>query len=147
MSRRALVVVLALALPLGGCTIPRWPVGGPITSPFGLRWRGTLPEIHRGVDIQVLTGTPVRAMAPGRVIFAGVMGGYGNVVWIDHGGDVLTAYAHLSQLGVATGDGVDGRTVIGLSGATGDATGPHLHFELWRWGRERDPVPLLGGPP
>jgi len=92
MRARTLVPTLALTLSLAGCAIPRWPVGGPITSPFGVRWRGLLPEIHRGVDIQVLTGTPVRAMAPGKVIFAGVMGGYGNVVWIDHGGDVLTAY-------------------------------------------------------
>src|SRR5688572_176083 len=138
----ALLVIL-----LTGCAIPRWPVGGPITSPFGLRWRGLLPEVHRGVDIEVLTGTPVHAMASGRVLFAGSMDGYGNVIWIEHGGEVLTVYAHLSQLHVRTGDGVEGRAVIGLSGATGDATAPHLHFELWRWGRERDPVPLLGGPP
>jgi murein DD-endopeptidase MepM/ murein hydrolase activator NlpD len=110
-------------------------------------WRGILPEVHRGVDIGVPTGTDVRSMAPGRVLFAGTMAGYGNVVWIEHGGEVLTLYAHLSELWVRTGDGVEGRTVVGLSGATGDVTAPHLHFELWRWGRERDPVPLLGGPP
>jgi murein DD-endopeptidase MepM/ murein hydrolase activator NlpD len=132
---------------LAGCAIPRWPVSGPVTSPFGMRWRGILPEVHRGVDIDVPTGTEVRTMAPGRVLFAGTMEGYGNVVWIEHGGEVLTVYAHLSELWVRTGDGVEGRTVLGLSGATGEATGPHLHFELWRWGRERDPVPLLGGPP
>jgi murein DD-endopeptidase MepM/ murein hydrolase activator NlpD len=139
--------VALLTVALAGCAIPRWPVSGPMTSPFGIRWRGILPEVHRGVDIDVPTGTEVRTMAPGRVLFAGTMTGYGNVVWIEHGGEVLTLYAHLSELWVRSGDGVEGRTVVGLSGATGDATGPHLHFELWRWGRERDPVPLLGGPP
>ena len=143
MRRWAALLTLALA----GCAIPRWPVSGPVTSPFGVRFRGILPEVHRGVDIDVPTGTEVRAMAPGRVLFAGTMTGYGNVVWIEHGGDVLTLYAHLSEIWVRAGDGVEGRTVIGRSGATGDATGPHLHFELWRWGRERDPVPLLGGRP
>jgi murein DD-endopeptidase MepM/ murein hydrolase activator NlpD len=141
-ARAALLVML-----LTGCAIPRWPVSGALTSPFGVRWRGIVPEVHRGVDIDVPTGTEVRTMAPGLVRFAGTMGGYGNVVWIDHGGEVLTLYAHLSEIHVRTGDGVEGTTVIGLSGATGDVTGPHLHFELWRWGREQDPVPLLGGPP
>jgi murein DD-endopeptidase MepM/ murein hydrolase activator NlpD len=139
--------VTLLTVLLAGCAIPRWPVAGPMTSPFGVRFRGILPEVHRGVDIDVPTGTEVRTMAPGRVLFAGTMEGYGNVVWIEHGGEVLTLYAHLSELWVRAGDGVEGRTVVGLSGATGEATGPHLHFELWRWGRERDPVPLLGGPP
>ena len=144
--RRAAAGLIAL-LVTAGCSIPRWPVEGPMTSPFGLRWRGLLPEVHRGVDIDVPEGTEVRTMAPGRVRFAGEMPGYGNVVWIDHGGEVLTVYAHLSRILVRTDDTVGGRAVIGLSGATGDATGPHLHFELWRWGWERDPVPLLGGRP
>jgi murein DD-endopeptidase MepM/ murein hydrolase activator NlpD len=86
-------------------------------------------------------------MAPGRVRFAGTMSGYGNVVWIDHGGDVMTVYAHLSVLRVSAGEVVGGRAVIGLSGTSGNATSPHLHFEVWRWGRQRDPVPLLGGFP
>jgi murein DD-endopeptidase MepM/ murein hydrolase activator NlpD len=87
------------------------------------------------------------AMASGRVRFAGVQQGYGNVVWLDHGGEVLTVYAHLSEIHVARGQAVAGRAVIGLSGASGNATAPHLHFEVWRWGTERDPVPLLGGFP
>ena len=144
--RRAAAGLIALVA-AAGCSIPRWPVDGPLTSPYGMRWRGLLPEVHRGVDIVVPEGTEVRTMAPGRVRFAGTMSGYGNVVWMDHGGEVLTVYAHLSQLLVRTGDVVGSRAVIGLSGATGDATGPHLHFELWRWGWERDPVPLLGGRP
>lgn len=146
MRRRVLAAGLA-AMVLCGCAIPRWPVAGPMTSPFGLRWSGLLPGLHRGVDIAVPEGTEIRAMAPGQVIFSGTMPGYGNVVWIDHGGDVLTIYAHLSESRVRIGDVVRGHAVIALSGKTGDATGPHLHFEIWRWGGEQDPVGLLGGPP
>jgi len=86
-------------------------------------------------------------MAPGQVRFAGIQRGYGNVVWVDHGGAVLTVYAHLSALRVQTGETLGSGAVLGLSGASGDVTGPHLHFEVWRWGREVDPVPLLGGFP
>jgi murein DD-endopeptidase MepM/ murein hydrolase activator NlpD len=138
---------LVLLLALTGCAVPRWPVEGPVTSPFGLRWRGVLPHLHRGLDIAVPTGTPVCAMAPGQVRFAGTMRGYGSVVWIDHGGAVLSVYAHLSRLDVRTGEAVTHRQVIGLSGSSGNAGAPHLHFEIWRWGRQVDPVPLLGGPP
>ena len=145
-SRRALVLALLL-LSVGSCAIPRWPVSGRTTSEFGIRFRGVWPDIHRGVDIYVPEGTPVHAMSGGRVRFAGTMSGFGNVVWLDHGGDVLSVYAHLSSIDVQPGDPVADRQVIGASGMTGDATGPHLHFEVWRWGRERDPVQLLGGYP
>ena len=118
-----------------------------MTSAFGLRVQGLRPGIHRGVDVAVSEGTEVRAMAPGRVRFAGVQRGFGSVVWLDHGGEVMTVYAHLSVIRVRTGDKVDGDAVLGLSGSTGDARGAHLHFEVWRWGREVDPVPLLGGRP
>lgn len=140
--RRAAVVVLALALT--GCAIPRWPAEGPVTSVFGIRWRGVLPEVHRGVDIALPEGTPVRSMAPGRVRFAGTQGDYGNVVWVDHGGTVLAVYAHLSRVDVDMGQAVGPGQQLGLSGQTGNASGPHLHFEIWRWGRQVDPVPLLG---
>lgn len=139
--------LLAIALVVAGCTIPRWPVEGTVTSDFGVRFRGLRPDVHRGIDIAVPEGTEVRAMATGRVRFAGVQGAYGNVVWIDHGGDVLSVYAHLSRLDVETGQAVRSHAVIGLSGSTGNATAPHLHFEVWRWGLERDPAPLLGGSP
>jgi murein DD-endopeptidase MepM/ murein hydrolase activator NlpD len=142
--RSALPLCACLAL---ACAVPRWPVQGPVSSDFGLRFEGVLPSLHRGVDIAVPTGTPVRAMARATVRFAGVQDGYGNVIWLDHGGEVLSVYAHLSELRVAAGEAVDRDAVIGLSGATGNATAPHLHFEIWRWGREQDPVPLLGGFP
>jgi murein DD-endopeptidase MepM/ murein hydrolase activator NlpD len=129
------------------CGIPRWPVEAPLSSDFGLRLRGLRPEIHRGVDFSVPTGTEIRAMADARVRFAGTMSGFGNVVWLDHGGSILTVYAHLSRIDVRQGDFVRRGQPLGLSGATGDVTAPHLHFEVWRWGREVDPVPLLGGRP
>lgn len=141
------ILTLVLLAGLSGCAIPRWPVEGPMTSPFGIRWRGILPSIHRGVDIRVPTGTPVRAMAPGSVRFAGTMSGFGQVVWLDHGETVMSVYAHLSEIRVEPGQVLDGRPIIGLSGRSGNAEAPLLHFEIWRWGREVDPVPLLGGPP
>ncbi len=141
--RLALLVVLVAS----GCSIPRWPVDAPITSPFGLRLQGIGVDLHRGVDLGVPTGTEVRAMAPGRVRFAGIQRGFGNVVWLDHGGGVITVYAHLAAIRVNTGEAVKGRQVIALSGSSGDVSAPHLHFEIWRWGREVDPVPLLGGFP
>ena len=143
----AAAALLALTALLAGCALPRWPVEGPMTSAFGVRWRGLLPGIHRGVDLAVPSGTPVRTMAPGTVRFAGTMRGYGRVVWVDHGGAVLTVYAHLSEVWVRTGGRVAARQVVGLSGGTGNVTGPSLHFEVWRWGRPVDPVPLLGGRP
>jgi len=146
--RRAGWALAALfVLAPAGCGLPRWPVDAPITSPFGFRLRGLLPELHRGVDLAVPEGTPVKAMAAGTVRFAGSQRGYGNVVWLDHGGSVLSVYAHLSAIRVQAGAAVRGGDIIGLSGSTGDATAPHLHFEVWRWGREKDPVPLLGGRP
>ena len=145
MRRPRTGLAICLAAALSACAIPRWPVDAPMTSPFGFRMRGFRPGIHRGVDLAAPEGTEVRSMAPGLVRFAGVQRGYGNVVWVDHGGDVLTVYAHLSSVSVRTGDRVEGHGTLGLSGSSGDASGPHLHFEVWRWGREVDPVPLLGG--
>ena len=144
--RRRLPLLACLLLPLG-CGLPRWPAHGPITSPFGLRLDGIRPEIHRGVDISLPEGTPVAAMKRGRVRHAGPMGAYGLTVIIEHGPALVTLYAHLSELRVRAGEEVEGRQVIGLAGRTGNATGSHLHFEVRRWGRHEDPVPLLGGPP
>lgn len=115
-----------------------------MTSPFGLRIDGWLPEIHRGVDLAAATGTPVRAMASATVEFAGEMSGYGNVIILQHDGHTQTVYGHLSRIDVQRGARVKRGDVIGLSGATGNASGPHLHFEVIRWGRAEDPVPLLG---
>ena len=118
-----------------------------MSSPFGLRFDGIVPTVHRGVDIPVPVGTPVYAMSGGRVLVAGTRSGYGNVVILNHGGRVETVYAHLSRVDVSTGQGVAHGQVIGLSGQSGNATGPHLHFEVRRWGQAEDPVPLLGRRP
>ncbi len=146
MKRRPLFVGLCLVAS-AGCGIPRWPVDAPLSSDFGLRLRGIRPDIHRGVDFSVPTGTQIQAMADARVRFAGVMSGFGNVVWLDHGGTILSVYAHLSRIEVRQGDFVRRGQLVGLSGASGDVTAPHLHFEVWRGGREVDPVPLMGGRP
>jgi murein DD-endopeptidase MepM/ murein hydrolase activator NlpD len=146
LSVRWALSVLLLAGTLA-CGIPRWPVDAPLSSDFGLRMRGIRPDIHRGVDFSIPTGTEVRAMADARVRFAGTMSGFGNVVWLDHGGAILSVYAHLSSIRVTEGAFVRRGEVLGASGATGDVTAPHLHFEVWRFGREVDPVPLMGGRP
>ncbi len=129
------------------CSAATWPVDGRLTSGYGLRFRGLRPSVHEGVDVAVPEGTPVRAMKSGRVTHAGPLGAYGLAVMIDHGGQVTSLYAHLSRVDVARGAAIERRAQLGLSGQTGNATGPHLHFEIWRWGRPEDPIPLLGGPP
>lgn len=130
-----------------GCGLPRWPVEGPIIAPFGVRWQGSGPTIHRGVDIVVPTGTPVYAMSSGEVAFAGTMTDFGLVVWIAHGDAILTVYAHLSEILVVEGQTVTRDESLGLSGRSGNATGPHLHFEISGRGHQVDPVLMLGGPP
>lgn len=139
--------LLACPIATAACSVPRWPVAGPMTSPFGLRWSGFLPGVHHGVDISLPEGTPVRAMASGRVRYAGWMTGYGRVIWLEHFGGTLSVYAHLSRIDVQGGERVSGRQVIGLSGSSGDVSGAHLHFEVWAAGRPVDPVPFLGRPP
>lgn len=86
-------------------------------------------------------------MKSGTVHYAGTMAGYGLVVMIDHGPRLRTVYGHLSQINVRAGDKVKGGQVIALSGQSGNASGAHLHFEIQRWGRNEDPVELLGGLP
>jgi murein DD-endopeptidase MepM/ murein hydrolase activator NlpD len=141
--------ILATMTLLGviGCGIPRWPVDGPLIAPFGVRWESGGPAIHRGVDIVVPTGTQVYPMSNGHVRFAGTMTDYGLVVWLDHGDDILTVYAHLSQIFVVEGQPVTRGESLGLSGQSGNATGPHVHFEIRGRGHQVDPVAMLGGPP
>lgn len=104
-----------------------WPTnGGVITSPFGWRWG----RLHTGTDIGVPVGTPVYAADSGTVIAAGSDGAYGRRVIIYHGNGRSTLYAHLSVIKVSPGDKVKQGQIIGLSGQSGDATGPHLHFEV-----------------
>ncbi|HWH15359.1 MAG TPA: peptidoglycan DD-metalloendopeptidase family protein [Miltoncostaeaceae bacterium] len=116
-----------------------WPAAGTFTSPFGPRWG----RMHEGIDIAVPTGTPVSAAAAGRVISSGWSGGYGNLVVIDHGGGIATAYAHNSRLLVSPGQSVGQGTTIALAGSTGHSTGPHVHFEVRVNGAAVDPMRYL----
>ncbi len=116
-----------------------WPANGPITSPFGWRWG----RLHKGIDIGASYAAPVVAARAGQVVSAGWRDDYGIAVVIDHGGGLRTLYAHLSRSSVGAGQEVAQGDVIGYVGATGNATGPHLHFELHRGGRVVNPLPSL----
>jgi murein DD-endopeptidase MepM/ murein hydrolase activator NlpD len=117
-----------------------WPVSGPVTSGFGWRWG----RMHEGIDIAVPSGTPVHASASGRVIYAGWLGGYGNLVVIDHGGGIATAYGHNTSVVAGYGSGVSQGQVVAYSGSTGHSTGPHVHFEVRVNGSAVDPLGYLG---
>jgi len=95
---------------------------------------------HKGVDYGAPSGTPIRSVGDGVVEFAGRQNGYGNVIEIRHGNQRSTLYAHLSRVDVRTGQNVEQGTRIGAVGATGWATGPHLHFEVKVGGQQQDPV-------
>ena len=121
------------------------PVPGAITSGFGMRYHPILgyTRMHTGVDMHAAYGEPIKAAASGRIIFAGVRGGYGNCIIIDHGGGMTTLYGHQSSLNVSYDDHVSAGDVIGFVGSSGLATGPHLHFEVRINGKPVDPAPYL----
>jgi murein DD-endopeptidase MepM/ murein hydrolase activator NlpD len=116
-----------------------WPVNGTLTSTFGWRWG----RMHEGIDIAAPAGTPIAAAASGVVIYAGWLGGYGNLVVIDHGGGIATAYAHQSSIAVGNGQQVSQGQTIGYVGSTGHSTGNHLHFEVRVQGAAVDPLGYL----
>ncbi len=116
-----------------------------ISSEFGPRidpFLGT-PALHTGVDLVDGYGAPVRATAAGRVVNAGFDGGYGDMVEVDHGNGLSTRYAHLSSIDVVPGQSVSPGTVLGHIGATGRATGPHLHYEVRIDGQPVDPIRFM----
>ena len=106
------------------------PVPGEPTSAFGLRriFNGQPRAPHAGLDLKAATGTPVRTSGPGTVVLADDLYFAGKTVIVDHGAGLFTIYAHLSRLDVKDGDAVEAGCVVGLSGATGRVTGPHLHW-------------------
>jgi murein DD-endopeptidase MepM/ murein hydrolase activator NlpD len=116
-----------------------WPASGTLTSGFGWRWG----RMHEGIDIAAPTGTPISAAASGTVIYAGWMGGYGNLVVIDHGNGLATAYGHQSSIAVGSGTYVSQGQTIGYVGSTGHSTGPHVHFEVRVNGSPVDPLGYL----
>jgi murein DD-endopeptidase MepM/ murein hydrolase activator NlpD len=116
-----------------------WPVHGVLTSYFGWRWG----RMHEGIDLAVGNGTPVVASAAGTVIVAGWMGGYGNLVVVDHGNGIATAYAHNTSVTVGVGQSVAQGQLVAYSGNTGNSTGPHVHFEVRVNGAAVDPLGYL----
>ena len=116
-----------------------WPVSGPVTSGFGWRWG----RMHEGVDIGASAGAPIVAAAGGRVVYASWMGGYGNLVVVDHGGGLATAYAHQSSFAVTGGQSVGQGQTVGYVGCTGHCFGAHLHFEVRVNGSPVDPLGYL----
>jgi murein DD-endopeptidase MepM/ murein hydrolase activator NlpD len=119
-----------------------WPVRGRVSSEFGYRISPTTgrPQLHAGLDIPAPTGTPIRAAADGKVIFAGWnSGGYGYMVMIDHGSNIVTLYAHNSSVAVGAGEFVTRGQTVAYAGSTGDSTGPHCHFEVRVNGTPQNP--------
>ena len=131
----------ALRRPPASCPLSlAWPVEASIGDGFGARGN----RFHAGVDLAAPSGTPVTAAAEGRVTWAArLAGGWGNLVVVVHAAGVRTMYAHLSSIAVRVGQRVVDGDRLGAVGATGDATGPHLHFEVRLRGASVDPRPAL----
>jgi murein DD-endopeptidase MepM/ murein hydrolase activator NlpD len=124
------------------------PTHGRITSHFGHRsdpFHGRR-KFHSGIDIGAPAGTPIQAVRPGRVVFAGEAGTYGNLVVVEHADGLETRYAHARDVHVRVGQRVGRGESLGTVGSTGRSTGPHLHFEVRRGGRAVDPLPFLSRP-
>jgi murein DD-endopeptidase MepM/ murein hydrolase activator NlpD len=133
--------IAALRRQPAGSPIPLvWPLLAPVGDGFGPRG----DRFHAGIDLIAPAGTDVIAAAPGLVTWAGERtGGWGKLVTVAHGRGVRTMYAHLSTIDVKVGEWISGGTVLGRVGATGDATGPHLHFEVRVNGAAIDPLRAL----
>jgi len=134
---------------LGGRSKRRTFLGSPlafsrVTSGFAMRMHPVLNQWrqHKGVDYGAPSGTPVRAVGDGTVEFAGWQNGYGNVVQVRHGNERSTVYAHLSRIDVHKGERVEQGARVGAVGATGWATGPHLHFEFKVHGEQQNPLSI-----
>ncbi len=116
-----------------------WPIVGELSSLFGMRHG----RRHDGIDIRSPQGTPIRAAAPGEVVFSKRMRGYGNLVLVRHENDYFTVYAHNSVNLVKPGAKIRTGQVIAKVGRTGRATGPHLHFEVREGSKPRNPLFFL----
>ncbi len=123
-----------------------WPLYGRIASGFGWRLHPYTMQrrFHQGVDVPSWTGAPIRASADGVVASAGWGDGYGLMVTLDHGYGYRTVYGHASKLLVQPGQRIKKGQIIAKVGSTGISTGPHVHYEVRRWGRPISPYPYLG---
>ena len=123
----------------------RRPVPGPVTAEFGVprSYGGGAGWVHKGVDVPMPRNWPVIAPTGGTVRLAKLMGSYGNIIVVDHGQGVFTTYLHLRSMLVEPGVRVEAGQVIGTVGATGMATGPHLHFGVFMHRVAVDPVEFL----
>lgn len=126
-----------------------WPVPAStrITSYFGYRIHPIFKskKLHTGIDIGVPTGSSIVAASEGKVIYSDWLGSYGKAVMLDHGGGIVTLYAHNSILSVKAGQTVKRGDTIAKAGSTGNSTGPHLHFEVRKNGEYVDPLPWVKG--
>jgi murein DD-endopeptidase MepM/ murein hydrolase activator NlpD len=122
-----------------------WPVRGWVSSGFGDRSNPVTGKggFHSGIDIANDQGTPIRATADGTVSFAGWEGGYGKLVVLNHGNGFSTYYGHLAEIKAGVGQKVVRGQVIGNMGATGNTTGPHLHYEIRLYGASVDPLKYM----
>lgn len=152
-SIRALAVLSVILLGLAGCGTSSGAKKARLMSPlpdlkvissFGPR---TPTRMHKGIDLRATSGTPISAAAGGRVSFAGWQNGFGRIVIIDHGGNLQTYYAHMSDFAVNKGERVDQGETVGFVGQSGNATGPHLHFEVREKGKPVDPLLMLSTQP
>jgi murein DD-endopeptidase MepM/ murein hydrolase activator NlpD len=116
-----------------------WPAPGVLISGFGARDR----DNHFGIDLACPEGTPIRAADDGVVLFSGEQRGYGKLILVAHDRDVVTVYAHNARNLVSAGEKVGRGEEIGRVGRTGNATGPHLHFEVRVGTQPRDPLGFL----
>lgn len=121
------------------------PVNGGVSSQFGLKrvFNGQPRGEHKGLDLRGPQGTPIKSCADGVVVLVDNLYYSGNTVYVNHGDGVFSAYLHMSEPKVKTGDVVKRGDVVGLVGSTGRVTGPHLHLSLFAQGQAVDPLPLL----
>jgi murein DD-endopeptidase MepM/ murein hydrolase activator NlpD len=126
--------------------LPRVPISlvRPVDAPVGDGFGPRGDSFHAGIDLVAGRGAPVASAAAGRVAYAGWLDGFGRLVVLAHGHGVRTFYAHLARIDVRVGRRVTAGERLGLVGSTGDASGPHLHFEVRVRGAAADPLPALG---
>ena len=124
-----------------------WPVDGQVSSSYGYRLhpKTGARDFHSGMDIAADPGLPVKATADGIVSYAGWSGGSGNLVALEHGFGFSTFFAHNRLVAVNVGQKVKRGDILGYVGSTGNSTGPHLHYEVWKEGKALDPITFIEG--